>query len=87
LDFLCELYYDARIHEHQIDTVFSNNHQGRRLRGQLKTDGGTVCEQINSKLITGKRFKKNELTGRSPLRRHRSAMDCSAISEEEKKNS
>jgi len=29
--------------------------------------------------------KKAELTGRSPLRRRRSTLDCSAIEEEEKK--
>jgi hypothetical protein len=35
-----------------------------------KTDGGTVCKQIliNSKLKTGKRGQRVELTGRSPLR-------------------
>ena len=38
---------------------------------------------INSKLHFGKRGQKTELTVRSPLRRWRSALDCSAIEEEE----
>jgi hypothetical protein len=32
---------------------------------------------------TGKRGQKTELTGRSPLRKRRSALDCSAVEEEE----
>jgi hypothetical protein len=36
----------------------------------------------NSKLETS---KKTEQTGRGPLRRQRSILDCSAIEEEEKK--
>jgi hypothetical protein len=46
-----------------------------------KTDGGTVYKQIliNAKLQTG---QKTELTGRSPLRRRRSALGCIAIEEE-----
>jgi hypothetical protein len=35
------------------------------------------------KLTTGKKGKKRELTGRGPLRRRRSALDCSATEEEE----
>jgi hypothetical protein len=39
---------------------------------------------INAKLKTGnKRGQKTELTGRSPLRRRRFALDCSVIEEEE----
>jgi hypothetical protein len=38
---------------------------------------------INARLKTGKRGQKTELTGRSPLRRRRSAIDCSATEEEE----
>jgi hypothetical protein len=34
---------------------------------------------INAKLKTGKTGRKTELTGKSPLRRRRSALDCSAI--------
>jgi len=38
---------------------------------------------INAILQIGKRSKETELTGRSPLRRGRSALDCSVIEEEE----
>ena len=34
---------------------------------------------INAKLKTRKRGKKTELTGKSPVRRQRTALDCSAI--------
>jgi len=34
---------------------------------------------INAKLKTGKRGQKTELTGRSVLKRRRSALGCSAI--------
>jgi hypothetical protein len=34
-------------------------------------------------LKNGKRGKKIELTGRSPLRRQRSAMDCTAIHDDD----
>jgi hypothetical protein len=46
-----------------------------------KADGGTVYKQIliNAILQIGKRSKKAELTGRSPLRRGMSALDCSVI--------
>jgi len=49
--------------------------------GRQKADGGTVYEQIliNVKLHVGKRGDKTELTGRSPLRRGRYALGCSAI--------
>jgi hypothetical protein len=52
-----------------------------------KTDGGIVYKQIliDAKLQTGKRGQK-QLTGLSPLRRQRSALDCSAISKKKKKN-
>jgi hypothetical protein len=35
------------------------------------------------KLITGKKGQEIEWTGRGPLRRRRSALDCSATEEEE----
>jgi hypothetical protein len=35
------------------------------------------------KLTTGKKGKKTELTGKWPLRKRRSALDCSATEEEE----
>jgi len=38
---------------------------------------------MSAKLQTGKRVKKTELTGRSPLRRLKSALDCSRNEEEE----
>ena len=59
--------------------------QGSRLRGRQETDGGIVYKQIliNAKLEIGKRGKETELIGRSPLRRRRSLLDCSAIEEEE----
>jgi hypothetical protein len=46
-----------------------------------KRDDGNMYKQtvIDAKLKTGKRSQKTELTGRSPLRRRRSALDCSAI--------
>lgn len=49
------------------------------------TDGGIVYRQIltDEKLKTGKKCQKTEQTGRSPLRRRRSTLDCSAIYEDE----
>jgi hypothetical protein len=49
------------------------------------TDGGIVYKQIliNAKLQIVKRGQKTELAGSSPFRRRRSAVDCSAIGEEE----
>ena len=38
---------------------------------------------INTKLQIGKRGKKTELTGVSPLRKQMFALDCSALEEEE----
>ena len=38
---------------------------------------------IDAKLKTGKRDLKTKMNGRIPLRRRRSALDCSAIEEEE----
>jgi hypothetical protein len=44
-----------------------------------------VYKQIlrSVKLTTGKKGQKIEWTGRGPLRRQRSALDCSATEEEE----
>jgi hypothetical protein len=49
--------------------------------GDHKIDGETVYKQIliNAKLKTGKTGKKTKRTGRSPLRRRKSALDSSAI--------
>jgi hypothetical protein len=44
-----------------------------------------VYKQIlrSVKLTSGKKGKKTELTGKGPLRRRRSALDCSVTEEEE----
>jgi hypothetical protein len=41
------------------------------------------CVFLCVKLTNGKKGKKTELTGKGPLRRRRSALDCSATEEEE----
>jgi hypothetical protein len=66
--------------ERKVSQEFNNNPKGSRPRGQKKEDGGTVYKEIlgDAKLKTGKRGQKTELNGRSPLRRRRSAFDCSA---------
>jgi len=71
--------------QRKVSHVFYNNLQGSRLRGQPKKHGGTVYLQIiiNAKLQIGYRGQKTELTGRSPLRRQRSAMDCRGVGGEE----
>jgi hypothetical protein len=53
-----------------------------------ETDGGIVYKQTlrSVKLTTGKKGQKTELTGKRPLRRRRSALDCSATEEEEDNN-
>lgn len=63
----------------------NNNPQGNRLRGEQKTDCRTAYKQIliDRKLKTVNRSKKTVVTGKSPLRKHRSAFDSSAISEAE----
>jgi hypothetical protein len=50
-----------------------------------ETDGGIVYKQTlrSVKLTTGKKGQKTELTGKGPLRRRQSALDCSATEEEE----
>lgn len=45
----------------------------------MKIKGSEIKRVINAKLKIGKRHKKTELTGRSPLRRRRSTRDCSTI--------
>jgi hypothetical protein len=42
-----------------------------------------INELRSVKLTTGKKGQKTELTGKRPLRRRRSALDCSATEEEE----
>jgi hypothetical protein len=65
----------------RVCQVFNNNPHGSRLRGRPKTDGGNVYKQIivNSKLQMAREAKRTELTGGSPLRRRRFALDCSVI--------
>jgi hypothetical protein len=64
----------------KVYQVFNNNPQGSRLREQPKTDGGTTYTDINKWNIENwKAGQKAELTGRSSLRRRRSALDCGAI--------
>jgi hypothetical protein len=46
---------------------------------RIKIEGSEIKRVINAKLQIGKRHKKTGLTGRGPLRRQRSAWDCSAI--------
>ena len=50
-----------------------------------KTDGAIVYKQIlvKAQLQIGRRSQKTQLTGKSPLRRGRSMLDCNAIKEEE----
>jgi len=39
LDFLCELYYDARIHEHQVTSCFVMSvRMSFRLRGTTRPE-------------------------------------------------
>jgi hypothetical protein len=64
----------------KVIQVFNKNSQGSGLGGRPKNRWwNCVPTDINKcKLKTRKRIKKPELTGRSPLRRRRSALDCSA---------
>jgi hypothetical protein len=70
----------------KVSQVFTNNPQESRLRRRPKTEGGTMSKNIliSGKIKIGKRRQKKEVTGRSPLRRRISALDCSAIEEEGK---
>ena len=68
----------------KVSQVFNNNAQGSRLRGRSeKTRWSCVRILIEAKLKIGKRDQETELTGRSPLRRRGSALDCSAVEEKE----
>ena len=71
----------------KVSQLFKNNPHGSPLRQRPKMDGILYKQVIiNAKLQIGKRSQKAERTGRSPLRRRRSAMDCSAIEEEEEED-
>jgi hypothetical protein len=63
-----------------VSQVFNKNPQGRRPRNRWWN-----CVQTlrSVKLKTGKKGQKTELTGKGPLRRRRSALDCSTTEEEE----
>jgi hypothetical protein len=59
--------------------IFNNNPQQSRLTAQPKKQKVELCTNRYAKLRIGKTGQKGELTGRSPLRRRRSALGCSAI--------
>jgi hypothetical protein len=40
---------------------------------------------VNAKLLIGKRVQKTQLTGRSPLRRRKSTLGCSAIEKKKRR--
>jgi hypothetical protein len=67
----------------KASTVFNNNPQGSRLRGRPKIRWwNCVHTDINTRNITNwKEMSKTELNGRRPLRKRRSALDCSDIEE------
>ena len=70
--------------ERKVNILWRASHCGR-LGGRQKINGETVYKQIiiNAKFQTRKRGVKAELTGRSPFRRWRSELDCTAVEEEE----
>jgi hypothetical protein len=65
----------------KVSQLSNNNVQGSRLRRHLKTYGGAGYKQIliNAELKDGKKGQETEVTGRSPLGKRRSALDCTAI--------
>jgi len=65
----------------KVSQVFNNNPQGHRLRGRPKNRWwNCVQTDINRcKIENWKERSKIEMTGRSPLRSRRSALDCRAI--------
>ena len=64
----------------KVSQVFNGNPQGSRLRGRPKNRWWNCVQRdiYNAELQIGKKGQKTELTGRSPLRCERSALDCSA---------
>jgi hypothetical protein len=70
----------------KVSQVFNDSPQGSRLRGRPKNRWRN-CVQTDSlnkcKLQIGKRSQKTELTGKSPLWRRRSVLNCRAVEEEE----
>jgi len=67
--------------ERKVSQVFKNNVKGSQLRGQTKNRRWNRVQR-DAKLQIGKRGKKVDLTGRSPLGRRRSALDCIVIEDE-----
>ena len=65
----------------RVSQGFNNNVQGNGLKVRPRNrEWNCVQTDIHkSKIKTGKRGKKTELTGSSPLRRRRSELDCSAV--------
>jgi hypothetical protein len=65
----------------KVSEVFNNNLQGSQLKGRRKHRWwNCVQTDINRyQLKDWKERSENELTGRSPLRRRKAALDCSAI--------
>jgi hypothetical protein len=72
------------VSKRKASQLFNNNPHWSPLTRRPKI-GGILYKQVikNAKLKIEKRSQKAERTGRSPLRRRRSALDCSAIEEEE----
>ena len=68
----------------RLSQIFNNNPQRSRLTGQPRKQKVELCTNRYAKLRIGKTGQKGELTGRSPLRRRRSASDCCAVEEKEK---
>jgi hypothetical protein len=71
-----------------VSQVFNNNPQGSGPRGRPRNRWWN-CVQTDikkCKINNWKEGEKTELTGKGPLRRRRSALDCSATEEEEEDN-
>jgi len=67
----------------KLSQVFNNNSQGRRIRGRPKNKCWKYIQTVinKCKVQIGKRDPATELTGKSPIRSRRTAVDCSAIEE------
>jgi hypothetical protein len=80
-------YINRMDSKRKVSQVFNNNPQGSRLRGRPKNRCWNFVQiliRVYAKLKTGKEVKKQSWLV-SPLRRRRSALDCSP-SEKKKKN-
>jgi hypothetical protein len=69
----------------QHNTGVMNETFSRSVTNTVKNNVVLTVKEIitNSELKTGKRGQKTQLTGRSPLIRRKSALECSAVQEEE----